>query len=353
MKKILVTGGCGFVGSSLAISFKNRYPGLDVLCLDNLKRRGSELNIPRLKKHGIEFVHGDVRNREDIDATGCVDVVLDCSAEPSVLAGYGTSPEYLINTNLMGTINCLEHARRCGSAFIFLSTSRVYPHATINRLNYSESASRYMLQDNQDIIGASSKGFTEAFPLAGARSLYGASKLASELMIQEYCDMYALNAVINRCGTITGPWQFGKADQGVIVLWVARHFWKQQLSYIGFGGKGKQVRDLLHVQDIFELLDIQIRDVSKHNGQIYNVGGGDLSVSLRELTTLCEDVTGNKINIAEIDENRPADIRVYTTDLGKVSAATGWKPKSTPQAIVSDIYEWIKTNHNILEGVLK
>lgn len=354
MNNILITGGCGFVGSSLAIKFKTNYPKTNIICLDNLKRRGSELNISRLKEVGIEFFHGDIRNKEDLKAVGQVDIIIECSAEPSVLAGYNSSPEYLINTNLLGTINCLEKAREDQAAFIFLSTSRVYPIKTINQLSYVEKETRFELGDNHSIAGVSENGFGEMLSLLGPRSLYGATKLASELIIQEYIDMYGVKSVINRCGLLTGPWQFGKVDQGVVVLWVARHYWKQKLSYIGFGGEGKQVRDMLHIDDLYRLLDIQIKKLSEYNGEIFNVGGGlEVSLSLRELTALCEEITGNRIEISKEKENRPADIPFYVTDNSKVSQMTGWIPQIKPKDIIKDIYSWIVANENILKGVLK
>lgn len=351
---ILITGGAGFVGSSLARNLKNRHPDYKILCLDNLKRRGSEFNISILKAEGIEFLHGDIRNIEDFESVGSIDLLLECSAEPSVLAGYDSSPAYLVNTNLVGTINCLEYARKHKAVFIFLSTSRVYPIEYINSLSYKETASRFELLDNQSISGASSKGYSEIFPLDKSRSLYGTTKLASELIIQEYIQMYGLKAIINRCGVLTGPGQFGKSDQGVIVLWVARHFWKQKLSYIGYGGKGKQVRDILHADDLFELIDYQINHINALNGETFNVGGGkEISVSLRELTLLCEQYTGNTIQIDEISEDRQADIRIYLTDNSKVQRMTGWEPKISVNQIIEQIHKWILENQKELEGILK
>ncbi|HEY9246818.1 MAG TPA: NAD-dependent epimerase/dehydratase family protein, partial [Candidatus Methanoperedens sp.] len=243
--KILITGGAGFVGSNLAIEFAKNKKDYTIIALDNLRRRGSELNIPRLKEYGIQFIHGDIRNREDFEGIGDADLVIECSAEPSVLAGYDSSPDYLLNTNLLGTINCLEYARKCRADVVFLSTSRVYPVKTINSLGYIERKTRFELAGEHEIPGVSSRGYSEDFPLSGSRTLYGTTKLASELILQEYIEMYGLRGVINRCGVLTGSWQMGKIDQGVVVLWAAKHHYGQPLSYIGYGGKGKQVRDIL------------------------------------------------------------------------------------------------------------
>lgn len=352
-KNILITGGCGFVGSNLAIFFKSKYPNYSIIALDNLKRRGSELNISRLKETGIEFVHGDIRNKEDFDQVGKVDLLIEASAEPSVLAGINSSLDYLINTNLNGTINCLYFAAKNKADFIFLSTSRVYPIRQLENIHFTETSSRFQINSLQDISGISAAGISENFPLHGARSFYGSTKLASELLIQEFNELQGMNTVINRCAVITGPHQMGKVDQGVIVLWVARHFWKNKLGYFGYGGEGKQVRDILHIHDLFRLIDEQVHHINKYNGEIFNVGGGnDCSVSLKELTAICEEVTGNKILIEKVMDTRVADIPVYITDNAKITAVSGWRPEKKPGEIITEIYEWIKENELSLKNIL-
>jgi CDP-paratose 2-epimerase len=352
--KILITGGAGFVGSSLAISIKKQYPHYEVLALDNLKRRGSELNLPRLKKAGVEFVHGDIRNKEDFDTLPAVDKVIEASAEPSVLAGLDGTPDYLLNTNLFGTINCLNYTLRHKADFIFLSTSRVYPIKTIEQLNYTEEATRFVLTDAQPVPGVSAKGIAEHFPLDGARSLYGTTKLASELIIQEYQEFYGLRTVINRCGVITGPWQMGKVDQGVMVLWIAKHYFNQKLGYFGYGGTGKQIRDMLHIDDLYRLIDWQLHHIEAVNGEVLNAGGGlQSSASLQELTAICQEIIGNEIPIASVPETRTADIPLYITDNTKVTALTGWAPQLGIREIVSDIVQWLRENEADLAPILK
>ena len=352
--KLLITGGAGFVGSSLAISLKTHYPDYEIFALDNLKRRGSELSLSRLKAAGIAFVHGDIRNKEDFDALPAVDAVIEASAEPSVLAGLDGTPDYLINTNLLGTVNCLNYALRHRAAFIFLSTSRVYPIKTLETLNFGETDTRFVLTDEQPVPGASSQGIAEDFPLAGARSLYGTTKLASELIIQEYNEFYGLKTVINRCGVITGPWQMGKVDQGVMVLWIAKHYFEQSLAYIGYGGTGKQTRDMLHIADLYRLIDWQLHHLDAVNGEILNAGGGQQSsASLQELTAICQEVTGKTIPIKAVPENRTADIRLYITDNAKVTALTGWQPQLGIRRIVTDIHDWLAENRADLEPILR
>jgi CDP-paratose 2-epimerase len=349
---VLVTGGAGFVGSNLAIKYEQRHPGSRVIVLDNLKRRGSELNIPRLRRSGIEFIHGDIRNREDLPQIG-IDLILECSAEPSVLAGYDNSPSYLLNTNLVGTLNCLELARSQRADFIFLSTSRVYPIHALNNLRYDEAETRFVLADEQPCSGASALGVAEGFPLQGARSLYGATKLASELFVEEYATAFGLKTVIDRCGVITGPWQMGKVDQGVFALWMARHYFKGELSYIGYGGTGKQVRDFLHIDDLFELIDLQVRDLDRFRGQTFNVGGGlEQSLSLSEATTICEQITGYRITIHRQPETRVADVPLYISDHRKITDLCGWRPERGAKQTLVDIYEWIGENEALVRDTL-
>lgn len=347
---ILITGGAGFVGANLALWFKARYPDARIVALDNLRRRGSETNLPRLREHGVEFIHGDIRNPEDLRFDGQpLDLILECSAEPSVLAGYGEAPDYVINTNLLGTVNCLELARRSGADLIFLSTSRVYPVTTLNSVRTTETDTRFALAPQQDLPGVSERGIGEGFPLEGARSLYGATKLCSELLIQEYGAMYGLRFIINRCGVLTGPWQMGKVDQGVFALWMAMHHFGRGLRYIGWGGQGKQVRDLLHIDDLADLLERQLADIATLSGQTFNVGGGqESSLSLLETTRLCQEITGRTIPIEQVDENRPADLKLYITDNQRVTRATGWLPRHTPHATLTSIHDWIRESEPLV-----
>ncbi len=351
--KILITGGSGFVGSTLALHLKAKYAHYDIYCLDNLKRRGSELNLPQLKENGIHFIHGDIRNPEDFYPIGKIDLLIEASAEPSVLAGIDSPPDYLIHTNFNGTINCLNFAVKNNAGFIFLSTSRIYPIQNLEAIALQNEETRFSIHSEQKLKGISEKGITEDFPLNGYRSLYGSTKLASELMIEEYAQFYNLKTIVNRCGVLTGPRQMGKLDQGVVVLWVARHFWKKSLSYIGFEGSGKQVRDMLHVDDLFDLIDIQIHDFERYKSQIFNVGGGvEISASLKEMTQICEEVVGNRINITPVNENRQADIPLYITDNTKIEKLSGWKPKKNVKTIITEVYNWIKDNEKDLKPIL-
>jgi CDP-paratose 2-epimerase len=353
LNNLLITGGAGFVGSNLAILFREARPDLAVTVLDSLKRRGSELNLPRLRAAEVEFRHGDIRCPDDFDDLPPFDLLIDCSAEPSVQAGLGGSPRSVLDTNLVGTINCLEAARARRAAFLFLSTSRIYPIAPLNDLPYAETGTRFRWVDAPGIPGFSAHGIAESFTLAGARSFYGASKLAAEQLIQEYVYSYGMRAIIDRCGLLAGPWQMGKVDQGVVTLWVARHFFGRPLRYTGFGGLGKQVRDVLHVHDLFDLLELQLEAPERWDGRVYNVGGGtDLSVSLRELTALCIEETGKTVPIAQVPETAGVDLRVYVTDARKAEVDFGWRPTKGPARIVRDIRAWIEEHEDTLASLL-
>lgn len=351
--RILITGGAGFVGSSLAIALK-KSGSHTVIALDNLRRRGSELNLDRLRAAGVLFVQGDIRCYEDLASLGePPDLIVECSAEPSVLAGYGDSPEYLIRTNLVGCFHCLELARRAHADFVFVSTSRVYPYHQLNKLRHVEQETRFTLTDHQEFAGASALGISEEFPLEGARSLYGMTKLASELMVEEYADAYGMRFVMNRCGLLTGPWQMAKSDQGVIALWMAAHCYGKALSYIGFGGTGKQVRDFLHIDDFCELIVDQVSHFEQYAGRRFNVGGGiACSLSLLEATRLCREISGNAPAIAASAAQRPADVRIYLTDHRRVSAVRGWRPKRDARTTLADIEAWLRSEEPRIRPVI-
>ena len=353
-RHILVTGGAGFVGCALALALREAAFGAKVTAFDNLRRRGSELNLRRLREAEVAFVHGDVRSPGDLDALAePPDLILECSAEPSAQAGYGGSPEYLIQTNLHGCFHCLELARRYRADFLLLSSSRVYPYGTINRLAFVEEETRYSLCGEQPVPGASEHGISERFPLEGARSLYGMTKLAAELMVEEYADAYGLRTIVNRCGLLTGPGQMAKSDQGVLGLWVAAHYFGRPLEYIGFHGTGKQVRDFLHVADLADLILEQLRNWDTWRGRMLNIGGGrSHSLSLVECTGWCRRITGRSIPITGNPQGRPADPRIYISDTRKTEELTDWRPRRNAETTLGEIFEWIRAEEGALRGIL-
>src|SRR5262249_124830 len=222
----------------------------------------------------------------------------------------------------------------------------------LRELPLIEEGERFAIPAKLHGLGWSQNGISTDFPLAGPRSLYGATKLAAELLAQEYVAMYGLRIVINRCGVLTGPWQMGKVDQGFVVLWAARHFYGVPLTYMGFGGRGLQVRDVLHVQDFYDLIGRQLSDMETHKGVIYNVGGGlSMSVSLAELTHACAARAENTA-IRGDATTRPADVPYYVTDNTSVTRATGWQPSRTVDSILDDIFLWLRANRSQLQPLL-
>jgi CDP-paratose 2-epimerase len=342
---VLVTGGAGFIGANVSVGLAARYPAWEVVALDNLHRRGSELNLPRLLEAGVTFAHGDVREPNDLLEVGAVDAIVECSAEPSALAGLHDAPDYVVQSNLVGAYHCLELARRDAAQVIFISTSRVYPYAALNALPYRETESRFEL---------AGPGVSETFPLEGPRTLYGATKLAAEHLVTEYAGMFGLPTVIDRCGVIAGPWQMGRVDQGVFAYWVLAHQSGRPLRYIGYGGAGKQVRDLLHVEDLVELIDRQLAAPEHWAGRTLNVGGGrEVSLSLRETTEVCRELTGRSVPVQAEDGERPGDVRVYVTDASRLHALTDWRPARRAEETLADIATWARAHEALVLGALE
>jgi CDP-paratose 2-epimerase len=350
--RVLVTGGCGFVGASISVALASRNPDWQLVAFDNLRRRGSELNLPRLREAGVEFVHGDVREPGDLLGVSRIDALVECSAEPAVLAGF-ESPDYLVSTNLLGAYHCLELARRDDALYVFLSTSRVYPIETLRGLNLVESETRFELAPEQRVPGVSQDGISETFPLDGARTLYGTTKLAGELLAVEYTDAFGLRTVIDRCGVIAGPWQMGKVDQGVFTHWVLSHYFERPLRYVGYGGSGKQVRDLLFVDDLVALIEEQLRRPDEWVGFNGNVSGGrQCSLSLLEATELCRKLTGNDVPIEGVDQARPGDVPLLISDCRLLFERTEWRPSHSPAEMLGRITTWVDENHSALERAL-
>jgi CDP-paratose 2-epimerase len=352
-RRVLITGGAGFIGSSVALGLAADHPDWEVVALDNLHRRGSELNLNRLREGSVHFVHGDVREPEDLRAAGQFDALVECSAEPSAMAGTDGSTGFLIRTNLLGAYHCLEEAARHGAQVVFLSTSRVYPVASLRALAYAETDTRFDLAAEQPLAGASAYGVAETFPMDGARTLYGASKLSAELLVCEYAQSFGLPTVVNRCGVVAGPWQMGRVDQGVFTHWMLAHHFKRPLAYIGFGGTGKQVRDLLHVADLADLVDDQLMRPEHWAGAVVNVGGGArVSLSLVETSALCREITGNSVRIAADPETRPGDVPIFISDCRGLGGLSDWTPRHDARQILEAIHMWLCENERAVAGTL-
>lgn len=336
--RLLITGGAGFVGSSLGVAMARRHGDWEVVAMDTLYRRGSELNLPRLKDAGVCFEHGDVRSPADLDRLGRFDAIVECAAEPAV----GGGRSMLFHTNLVGAYNCLELALGADSHLIAISTSRVYPVPALEALRYEEGKTRFELAADQPQAGASGSGISEGFTLDGHRTLYGTSKLAGELLAAEYAAAHGLPVTVNRCGVIAGPWQMARSDQGVFAHWALSFHRARPLDYIGYGGTGKQVRDVLHVDDLVDLLERQLTAPDEWAGVTVNVGGGaEGSLSLREASAICAELTRNDLSVGSVAEGRSGDVPIYLSDCSRLHSRTDWRPSRTPRQTLADTLDWI------------
>jgi CDP-paratose 2-epimerase len=339
--RILITGVCGFVGSTLARALRQSRPGWQVLGLDNLSRPGSWINHASLREMGVAITHGDIRNASDVDALAAADWVIDAAAIPSVLAGIDgkTSSRQLVEHNLQGTVNLLEYCRRHGSGLVLLSTSRVYsiPGLTALKLVVQDDAFR-PLPEQCFPPGISVRGVSESYSTATPVSLYGSTKIASECLAMEYGSTYNFPVWINRCGVMAGAGQFGHPGQGIFAFWVHAFREKRALQYIGFGGTGHQVRDCLHPLDLVPLLEQQFAEgMTSVKPRLVNLSGGvENSCSLRQLTAWCERRFGPGL-VAATTEQRPYDIPWLVLDAAKAQEVWNWRPALSLHAILDDI----------------
>ena len=336
--KILITGGCGFVGSNIAIYLKKNLKNIKIASLDNLIRQGSEINKERLTKLKIKNYKVNIEQFEKVYSLPKFDLIIDCCAEPAIEASR-KDPDRVFKTNLVGTFNILKKCRKDNSNLIFLSSSRVY---SIRKLRGFFKNLNLTKQLNV------SKMINESFETSEASSLYGFTKLGSEKLIKEFFFQTKLKYIINRFGVIAGPWQFGKQDQGFVPLWVAKHYFKKNLSYIGFGGHGNQVRDVIHIKDVCEIITLQIKNLKLTYNNTFNIGGGlKNSISLKNLTRKCEIITKNKIKFKRIPNTSIFDIPYFVTDNKKVQKIYKWKPKRIIDDILKDIYYWLSDNKKL------
>jgi len=350
--KIIIAGGAGFVGSSLAIYLQKRIRNSEIFIVDNLIRKGSKLNLKRIENNGIEFINADLSQPSSFKLLPKAEIFIDAAADPSILAGINSSTVNLINNNLITTLNSLEWCVKNQSKLIFLSSNRIYPFDKLNKIKIFEKETRFSWCDRIKLKGLTKNGISEEYETDGIRSLYGATKFTSENFINEYGYFKRLNFVINRFGIIGGPWQMGKFDQGILAYWIAAYIYNFPLKYIGYGGSGKQVRDIIHIEDVCKLILLQIKNWGKINLNTYNIGGGfDNSISLFELNSIIKEETGIKKIIGKDLKNRDADIPVYFTDYSKIEKDLEWKPIISINETIKDTTNWILNNKELLSEI--
>jgi CDP-paratose 2-epimerase len=337
--RILVTGACGFVGSTLIRRWVD--DGVHQLFgLDNFVRPGSEQNRGMLRRLGVTVYHADIRLPSDFESLPAVDVVVDAAANPSVLAGLDghTSSRQLVEHNLVGTINVLEYCRRHQASLIMLSTSRVYAIAPLATLPTRVANNAFIPDERGPLpIGLTARGIDETFSTTPPISLYGATKLASEQLALEYGATFDFPVWVNRCGVLAGAGQFGRADQGIFAYWVNSWLRRRPLRYIGFGGNGYQVRDCLHPADIVPLLERQMATRDRSVPRLLNVGGGASSArSLAQVSEWCRNRLGDH-PVTSVLEQRQFDIPWAVLDASRAGEMWRWAPIRTTEDVLEEI----------------
>ncbi len=350
--RILITGICGFVGSTLARGLREGWPDWEIVGLDNFARPGSETNRRPLREAGLKLFHGDVRNPSDLETLPRCDWIIEAAANPSVLAGVDgkASSRQLIEHNLVGTINVLELLQQWRCGFTLLSTSRVYAIRALAAIPVETRGDRFVPRSEAHLPGFSARGVGEEFSTEPPLSLYGSSKRASELLACEYAESFGLPVSILRCGVLAGPGQFGKSDQGIFSFWI--HSWcrKRPLKYIGFKGTGCQVRDCLHARDLLSLVAQQIQSPRPDAPRVLNVSGGSgQSASLRQLSAWCADRFGPNAVGAEA-KDRPFDVPWLVLDSTRAAQTWGWTPRTPLEAIWTEIAEHAEKHPDWLDA---
>lgn len=340
--KILVTGGCGFIGTNVCVQAIER--GHEVVAFDNLVRPLTEENIPILKKAGVKIVRGDIRNAVDFaklpwTPEGIIHLAGQCGIPYAQI-----SPRYDFEVNVLGTINVLEYARLNGKIPVaFASSNKVYTNIT-NLIPIVETDTRYVWGTMPFLMSKVAWGtdaiphedptaINEDMPLDAfgefARSLYGTSKVAGDLYMQEYYQAFGVPTVVNRMSCIYGHYQKGVEDQAW-VDWFIRQI-DHGNGEINIFGTGKQVRDMLFGSDTANLYIAELENIDKVKGKVYNIGGGvDNTMSLLEAINYIEEITGKKSKLTFADK-RHGDQDIWISDISKIKEDLGWHPSISPK----------------------
>jgi CDP-paratose 2-epimerase len=335
----LITGGAGFIGSNYANRCLDR--GENIIIFDNLSRHGARLNLEWLQskygKDSFQLIVGDVRNADEIEkAAANVDRIVHLAAQVAVTTSV-TDPATDFSINAQGTFNTLEAARKSGRnpVFIYSSTNKVY--GGMEDVKVAEFATRYDYADLPE-------GAAESQPL-DFHSPYGCSKGCGDQYVRDYHRIYGLPTVVFRQSCIYGLRQFGVEDQGWVAWFVIAAITGHPITIYG---DGKQVRDILFVENLLDAYDAAIRSPEKAGGQIFNVGGGranTISIWL-EFAPILEKLLGKEIPVSWGDW-RPGDQPVYISDIRKANQILGWQPKISATAGIEKLFNWVKENRSL------
>lgn len=335
--KLLITGGCGFLGSNLAAHAIKR--GHELVVFDNLYRSGSLHNLQWLRDQGsFRFAHGDIRNANDVQrlvAEFCPDTIFHLAGQVAMTTSIA-NPRMDFEVNVMGSHNLLEAVRLYApdAAVLYSSTNKVY--GDLEQFNYRETETRYECVDRP-------AGFDEATTL-DFHSPYGCSKGAADQYMLDYARIFGLKTVVFRHSSMYGGRQFATYDQGWVGWFCQQAVATQngtQKEPFTISGNGKQVRDVLHADDMIALYFSAVERINVARGNAFNVGGGmDNSLSLLELFSLLENLINVDLVFSQLPP-RESDQRVFVADITKAKGLLGWEPKVNSRDGVRRMFEWV------------
>lgn len=336
--KILINGGCGFLGSNLA-AYGIQH-GFEITVFDNLSRYGSGANLEWLRSiGGFTYIHGDTRNKNDVETVikeNRFDAVFHLAGQVAMTTSIA-HPYKDFEINTLGAVNVLDSVRKYSpqTAVFFSSTNKVY--GDLENYTYIEEEKRYLCKEFPD-------GFDEDVPL-DFRSPYGCSKGAADQYMLDYYRIFGVKTVVFRHSSMYGSRQFATYDQGWVGWFVEKAVEKYRNAVceaFTISGNGKQVRDILHAEDMMNLYYTAVQNIDKVCGQAYNIGGTmEQSLSLLELFDMLNDLLGIKLEYKQLPP-RVSDQKIFVADITKIRKAIGWKPKVTAREGVSAMVEWVK-----------
>jgi CDP-paratose 2-epimerase len=338
--RILITGGCGFLGSNIARKILER--GDEVFIFDNLSRFGSEKNLEWLMSIGnFTFFHGDIRNKEnvsDVIREVVPDVIYHLAGQVAMTTSI-TDPRLDFEINALGSFNVLESVKDYSpnSIVVYSSTNKVY--GDLEWVEYDETDTRYIATNFPE-------GFPETIHL-DFHSPYGCSKGCADQYMLDFYRMFDVNSVVFRHSSMYGGRQFSTIDQG----WIGWFCQKAIETKLGtenepftISGNGKQVRDVLYADDMVNLYLEVVRNIDKTRGQVFNIGGGIRnSLSLLELFDILEAELDIKLKYKKIPA-RGSDQKVFVADISKIQQFIGWEPKTDKFSGIAKMLQWIDSN---------